>query len=180
MLKAALFLLLTPIAVCNSAMADTLTLSGTLVSNGSFAGTVSFNPTAGVFTGADFDAVEGPTTYLFDSSPTSQFSPEVGVFIGEFSDSLGDIFNLDLPGANLIGYVGGLVCSQLQVCQGAQETFAGGLTLDSTYSYAIQSGLAMLSLQDTPEPPSLLLVATGALGLLAVAWYRRSPGSCAA
>ena len=126
MLKAALFLLLMPLSVCSSALADTLTLSGTLINNGLFGGTVSFNSTTGVFTGADFDAVEGLSAYLFDSSPTSQFSPEVGVFLGEFSDGLGDLFYLDIPGTNLIGYAGGLVCSQLYVCQGSQKTFAGG------------------------------------------------------
>lgn len=172
MLKAALFLMLSPLVVCSNALADTLTLSGTLVNNGAFRGMVSFNPTSGVFTGANFDAVEGSTTYLFDSSPTSQFNPEVGVFVGEFSDGLGDIFYLDLPGTNLIGYVGGLVCSQIHVCQGAQEAFAGGLTLDSTYSFVIQNGLAMMSIPDAPEPPSFLLTATGALLLVGV-WRRR-------
>ncbi len=175
MLKAALFLLIMPLAVCSSALADTLTLSGTLVNNGSFGGTVSFNPTTGVFTGADFDAVEGSTTYSFDSSPTSQYSPEGGVYVGEFFDGLGDIFYLDIPGTNLIGYAGGLVCSQIHVCQGTQETFAGEFTIDPTYSYAIQSGLAMLTLQATPEPPSLLLMATGVLGLLAGVWRKRLP-----
>ncbi len=124
MLKAALFLLLMPLSVCSSALADTLTLSGTLINNGLFGETVSFNSTTGVFTGTDFDAVEGLSAYLFDSSTTSQFSPEVGVFLGEFSDGLGDLFYLDIPGTNLIGYAGGLVCSQLHVCQGSQKTFA--------------------------------------------------------
>ena len=173
MLKAALFLLLMPLSVCSSALADTLTLSGTLINNGLFGGTVSFNSTTGVFTGADFDAVEGLSAYLFDSSPTSQFSPEVGVFLGEFSDGLGDIFYLGLPGSNLIGYVGGLVCSQIHVCQGTQETLAGGLILDSTYSYAIHDGLAMLSIQVAPEPPSYMLMSSGALGLIAMVWRRR-------
>ncbi len=184
MLKAAFFPLLVSLAVSSNALADTLNLSGTLVDHGSFAGTVSFNPATGAFTGADFDAVEGPNAYLFDSSPTSQYSPEGGVYLGEFFDGMGDVFYLDLPGTNLIGYAGGLVCSQLHVCQGTQDTFAGNFTIDSTYTYAIQSGLAMLSIQDTPEPPSLLLTATGVLGILAGVWHRRrsarlDPASCA-
>jgi hypothetical protein len=173
MLKAALFLMLSAFVLCNSALADTLALSGTLVNNGSYGGTVSFNATSGVFLGADFDVVEGSTTYSFDSSPTSQYSPEAGVFLGEFSDGLGDIFYLALPGSNLIGYVGGLVCSQIHVCQGTQETLAGGLILDSTYSYAIHDGLAMLSIQVAPEPPSYMLMSSGALGLIAMVWRRR-------
>jgi hypothetical protein len=173
MLKAAFFLFFSSFIVCSSAVADTLTLSGTLVDNGSFAGTVSLNPTTGVLTGADFDAVENSTSYLFDSSPISQYSPEAGVYLGEFSDGLGDIFNLALPGTNLIGYVGGFVCSQIHVCQGVQQNVAGGFSINTTYSYAIQSGLAMLTLDATPEPPSLLLVATGVLGMLAGVWRRR-------
>lgn len=175
MLKAAFFLLLVSLVVCSSALADTLTLSGTLVDNGSFGGTVSFNPTTGVFTGANFDAMEGSTAYMFDSPPTSQFNPEGGVYLGEFFDGLGDIFYLDLPGTNLIGYAGGLVCSQLHVCQGTQGSFAGEFAIDSTYTYAIQSGLAMLTVEATPEPPSLLLMATGVLGILAAVWRRRRP-----
>jgi hypothetical protein len=173
MLKTALLLLLMSFAVCNSAMADTLTLSGTLVNDGSFAGTVSFNPTTGVFTGADFDAVEGSTANLFDSSPTSQYSPEAGVYVGEFIDRLGDIFYLDFPGTNLIRYVGGSVCSQLHLCQGTEGPITGELTIDPSNSYAIQDGLAMLTLGDAPEPPSLILAATGVLGILAGVWRKR-------
>ena len=171
-MKAAFLLLLASLTVCSSARADTLMLSGTLVKNGSFGGTVSFNPTTGVFTGADFDAVEGSTAYSFEASPTIQYSPEQGVYLGKFLDGVGDIFYLGLPGTNLIGYAGGLVCSQLNVCHGTQETFAGEFAIDST-SYAIQSGLAMLTLEVTPEPRSLLLMATGLLCVTAGVWRRR-------
>jgi hypothetical protein len=151
MLKAAYFFLIVSLAVSSNALADTLTLSGNLVDNGSFAGTASFNPTSGIFTGADFDAVEGATSDLLDSLPTSQYSPAGGVHLGEFLGGLGDIFYLDLPGTNLIGYAG---------------------------------GLAMMSIPVAPEPPSLLLTATGVLGILAAVLRRRryarlDPASCA-
>lgn len=151
MLKGAFIVLALSLALCSNALADSLTLSGTLVNSGSFAGTVSFNSAAGVFTGADFNAVEGPTAYLFDPSPTSQYSPEGRVYLGELLDGLGDIFYLDIPGSNLIGYAG---------------------------------GLAMMSIPDAPEPPSLLLTATGVLGILAAVWRRRryarlDPAACA-
>ena len=173
MLRAALIMMLSSFVLCSSALADTLILSGTLVNDGLLAKTLSFNATSGEFTGASFDVSQSWSTYSFDPSPTSQFSPKLGVFLGEFSDGLGNILNLDLTGANLIGYVRGLVCSQTTVCQGAQETYSGGLTLDSAYTYAIHSGLAMLTIPVAPEPPSYLLMSTGALGLIAMAWRRR-------
>ena len=151
MLKAALILSAMSLALCSNALADSLTLSGTLVSNGSVAGTVSFNSAAGVFTGADFDAVKGSTAYLFDSSPTSQYGPEGRVYPGELLDGLGDILYLEIPGSNLIGFAG---------------------------------GLAMMSIPVAPEPPSLLLTATGVLGMLAAVLRRRrvaglDPATCA-
>jgi len=173
MLKAALLVLSMTFAVSNSAMADTLTLSGTLVNTGVFAGTVNFNATTGVYTGADFDAVEGSTTYLFDSSPASQYGTVRGAYVGEFLDGLGDTFYLDFPGTNLIGYTGGSVCSQQYLCSGTTGPIGGELIVDSGDAFAIQDGLAMLTLGEAPEPPSFLLVMTGVFGILAGVWYKR-------
>ena len=102
------------------------------------------------------DATFTTTDYTYQGS---------GIFFAEFPDSAdGYDYELLLPESMLIGYTGGSVCTTSSTCEG----FPSGVFLPGgSYNGAVDG-----SLSPTPEPASVIMLATG-LAAGYVFWRRR-------
>jgi hypothetical protein len=88
---------------------------------------------------------------------------------GLYGDGVYDLEIL-LPVDSLAGYAGGLICSTENPCPGGAGSF---FLIGESYGY-YTSGTLELS----PEPSSLLLAITGALGIGAALRQKRAKSSC--
>jgi hypothetical protein len=140
-----------------SAQASDITYTvtgGTLSTSGIFSGTFNLNPTSQIIDGGSFSvtAPSGGTVYSFFSTTSDSTIPG----LENFFDAGGDVFRLALHGVSPGVY--------------ALNTFAtNGSSADTAFfnaaglqSNAIGGSVAVAS---TPEPSSLILLGTGALGL---------------
>lgn len=155
------FLYLTPIALfCLTAAAHASDISytvtgGTLTSSGTFSGSFLINSTSEVIDGGQFTFIAplGGTTYSFFSVIATD--PTIGG-LENFTDGSGNRFRLALNGPltnlnfNTFASNGSGGDTALILASGKQYDFAGG------------------TISATPEPSSLILLATGALGFAGV------------
>jgi len=136
--------------------------------NGTTTGTITIDTTTGTvddinlaFAGDPGGAEEIGTAWDVFGTPPNAF-----VEIEE-SWSYSDAFygvDIVLPVDTLVGYAGGSICTKAQPCwDGAYSGFQYG----DSQLFSFASG----DLDDAPEPSSLILFGTGALGL--VGFFRR-------
>lgn len=144
----------------------TLALSAQLNYSASYAntnmlnGTFTFNADTGEVLSVDFDFVGRLPTTFRNTPPFVDYAfglTFLGTDFGGYNGITPYSIDIVLPVANLIGYSGGQVCSLTQPCY-ANSLF--GLPLGRA-DY-VQQG----SLSATPEPSSLVLLATGIFGLI--------------
>ena len=154
--------LLACLALRTSAHADTFPIA-TFLTSGLLLGNLTIDPVTGVASAGDFTIVSNGTTFVFSGADVNfqgQFFPDSYFF--SFVDTTGlDSFSLLLPTGSLVGYNGSLVCSMTFLCDGS---FLSGFFDNSSPNpglYQSFDGVVGASKTLSPEPSSLLLLATG-------------------
>ena len=138
------------------AHADTITnfnFNSDLTGGYTAQGTVSVDTDTGIIQTSNFTLSQnGVIDATFSSPDYSQ--PVYGVYLAEFPDSTdGYTYELLLGNASLVGYTGGSVCTTTAPCLG----YPSGFFLPSGNYVGATDG----TLAPTPEPASVLMLATG-------------------
>ena len=144
------------------------TLEG--LGGGTVSGIVDVDITKGLFTTVDFTAIVGGVSHLFDTPASNQGavpSPPT-LYVGDFSDSSGDAFQIALPPTSLIGYTGSAVCSLGFACN-PTDIPTVFVEAKSDLGAIATSGSLTPAAASTPEPSTFALVGTGILGLAGAA-----------
>ncbi len=158
------------LALCLSAKADTVfnLTNGTFQSGATIGGTIHINTTTGQFVSANLMYQLGSMTSVF-TGPFANWGEtfDSTQFFGDIYDPVGDLFVIDLPVSWIVNYKGGPICSNAALCDdyfGYYQSVSGDVDPSA-------SGLLVPAVA-TPEPSSLLLLATGVTST--VAFRRRS------
>ncbi len=166
-----LFLLVT---LCSSlaAHADIVTfnLSGALTASAgpsSITGTVTLDTATGLFTDSNFDVTYDGTSHLFTGAPFDVGTISATLSFADFGASFANFFGLDLPVGSLIGYGGGSLCSDTSPCVDPASSIDTSFVSTKGTNFDVSTGSLTPTATEVPEPSSLMLLSTGALGVLA-------------
>ncbi len=138
---------------------------------GTVAGTVELDTTTGLFVKGDFKIAYLGAQYLFDTTVSTFGNPRSAptVILGVFDDTTGGIFQLGIATSSLIGYNGSTICATVATCSVPGGRLASGflaIVPGNNFIPALSGTLTPAA--TTPEPPSLLLLGTGVLGLASI------------
>jgi hypothetical protein len=154
------------------ANADTIVpfdLNATLqgLGGGTVSGIVDVDSTNGMFTAIDFTAtIDGVSHIFIDPLATFRQGPvptPPTLYVGLFTDSSGDTFQLALPTTSLVGYSGSAVCSLALSCNPTMDILTVFIQAKTDIGAVATSG--SLTPAPTPEPSTVALLSTGIVGL---------------
>jgi hypothetical protein len=161
-----------------AAHADAVTfdISGVLVSTAgpsSISGNVTLDTATGLFTDSNFDVIYGGTSHPFTGAPFSAGTISSTLSFADFGASFAYFFGLDLPVGSLIGYDGGLLCSDTSPCVNPKNPVEASFISITGVNYDVSTGTLTPIPASVPEPSSLMLFGPAALGVLATLRRRR-------
>ncbi len=138
---------------------ETFTVTNAVFQSGATgSGSVTIDKTSGTYSGVDFTYMLGATNLLFTTvSGQSSFNNGTQYYFYSF-DTTGDLLDLGVPGANLIGYTGSTICTTSTAC----AKYLGYVT-PAHGSQDFQTTGSLVAA--TPEPSSFALLGTGLLGV---------------
>ncbi len=159
-----------------SARADILTFDASGIFDGGYAlgGTVTIDNTLGTIVASNVviggaPALPNPDlfTTILAASPTPLGG---GTFDFNVEDSLGNIFSSGLTAPTLVGFSGGVFCSEQtpNSCGSALEDFSNGFSF-----YELQSGTLSLT-PAVPEPSTWIMMILGFCGLVVMARHSKA------
>jgi hypothetical protein len=156
------------------ARADTIVpfdLNATLqgLGGGAVSGMVNVDITNGMFTAIDFTATIGGVSHIFiDPLTTFRQGPvptPPTLYVGLFTDSSGDMFQLALPTTSLVGYSGSAVCSLGLSCNPTMDIPTVFIQAKTDIGAVATFGSLTPAPASTPEPSTFALLGTGILGV---------------
>jgi PEP-CTERM motif len=155
------------------ARADTIVpfdFNATLV-GGTVSGIVDVDITKGQFTTVDFTAIINGISHPFDTPAFNQGAvpTPATLYVGDFTDSSGDMFQIALPPTSLIGYTGSAVCSLALACNPTLDIPTIFIQAKTDIGNIARSGSLTPAAAATPEPSTFALLTTGLLGLAGAA-----------
>ena len=168
-MRTSLLALLASLTVSLAAHADTITnftLASNLTDGYSARGTVAIDTTDGQVQSSLFTVSQNGVVDATFTQPDYNQALD-GIYLAEFTDNKdGYTYELLLPSSSLIGYTGGSVCTATKTCLG----YPSGVYLPGGGDAVALDG----TLAPTPEPASLVMLATGLLG--GILFTRHRPG----
>lgn len=155
------------------ASADTIVpfdFNATLV-GGTVSGIVDVDITKGQFTTVDFTAIISGISHLFDTPAFNQGAVPASatLYVGDFTDSSGDMFQIAVPPTSLVGYTGSVVCSVNLACNPTLDIPTVFIQANTDLGNVAESGSLTPAAVATPEPSTLALLGTGILCLAGAA-----------